>query len=147
MPAGGKNALAVRVVGVILFFVFWLPAFAQQKKATLVQRMERFHELMVEPKFYLDQYLHDSLRYGHSNGWIEDRKTFLQDLTDNTLDYHSIKTDSVEVILDKKIATVRFVGDYDVSLNGNRNTFHLRVLEVWVRKGNRWKILARQAIR
>ena len=40
------------------------------------------------------------------------------------------------------------IGDYEVSLNGgNAVVYHLKVLEVWVKKGKRWLLFARQAVR
>jgi hypothetical protein len=32
-------------------------------------------------------------------------------------------------------------------LNGIPGTYHLKVLEVWQKKGNRWVLFARQAVR
>jgi len=45
------------------------------------------------------------------------------------------------------MAHARFVADIAANLNGTEGAFHLKVLEVWVRKGNRWVLFARQAIR
>jgi hypothetical protein len=39
------------------------------------------------------------------------------------------------------------VADINVSLNGNAGNYHLKVLEVWVKKGKRWILFARQAVK
>ena len=62
--------------------------------------------------------------------------------------YKSIKEDSLHIVVNGTMAHARFVGDYEVSLNGGAtNTYRLRVLEVWVKKGKRWLLFSRQAIR
>jgi len=110
--------------------------------------MQQLHKIMVErpDDFVMDNYLHDSLSYGHSNGWIERLKDFREDIISKYIVYHSMKEDSVQVVQSGKTAYIRFLATIDVSLNGVRNTYRLRVLEVWVRKGN-WKLFARQAVK
>jgi hypothetical protein len=45
------------------------------------------------------------------------------------------------------MANVRFVADITATLNRKTtvNNYHLKVLEVWVKKSNRWVLFARQA--
>jgi hypothetical protein len=45
------------------------------------------------------------------------------------------------------MANARFTADLNVTLKGNTSTFHLKVLEVWVKKGSRWILFARQAVK
>ena len=108
--------------------------------------MKRFHELMVQKETSIDQYIDDSLSYGHSSGWIENKADFLLDL-EKRIDYHSIKEDSINVRVNGKVASVRFFGVYDSTLDGKRNEIRLKVLEVWVKTKKGWKLFARQAVR
>src|SRR5688572_950654 len=130
---------------IILFFASML-ASAQKKEAEVLDRMKRFHQLLVEDRFYIDQYVDDSLSYGHSNGWVENKKEFYANLGEKIV-YHSFKEDSMQVSVNKNMAHARFVADIDATLNGKRTVFHLKVLEVWVRSGKSWKLFARQAIK
>jgi hypothetical protein len=42
---------------------------------------------------------------------------------------------------------VRFVADITATMKEATNTYHLKVLEVWVKKGKRWVLFARQAVK
>lgn len=131
---------------VIGLFFFYGSMAAQPVENKLIDRMKSFHQLMISKRFYINQYVDDSLTYGHSNGWVESCSEFLSNLG-RKMEYHSIKEDSVRVSVHQHIAHIRFVADIDVSMNGNRNTYHLKVLEVWVKRSKNWKIFARQAVR
>jgi hypothetical protein len=47
------------------------------------------------------------------------------------------------------VANVRFVADIKATLGGTTtvNNYNLKVLEVWVKKGKRWVLFARQAVK
>ena len=130
----------------ILLCITCQAMFAQNDPSEVVSQMKRFHELMVQNEGPIDQYIDDSLSYGHSSGWVENKNDFLSNLK-SRLDYHSIKEDSVSARVHGKVANVRFVGVYDSTLDGKRAEIRLRVLEVWVKKKKGWKIFARQAVR
>ena len=130
---------------IILFFTSWIVV-AQKQESDVLQRMKRFHDVMVQKRFYIDQYLDDSLTYGHSNGWIENKKEFLSNLG-NKITYHSIKEDSISVTVNNRMAHVRFVAVIDATLDGKQSQFRLKVMEVWAKKKNSWKLFARQAIK
>lgn len=130
---------------IVLFFAGWA-AMAQSQDGEVLQRMKRFHSLLVDDRFYIDQYLDDSLSYGHSNGWVENKKEFLEDLGGKII-YHSFREDSIRVTVHDKVAYARFIADVDVTMEGRRSQFHLRVLEVWVKDRKSWKLFARQAIK
>jgi hypothetical protein len=129
---------------IIILFVGSLQSNAQ--KSSVVERMKRFHELMIRNDFILDNYIHDSLSYGHSNGWVENAKEFRADLG-TVLTYHSIKEDSIVAVESGDQAHIRFVADIDVTLRGVRTQFHLKVLEIWVKKNKQWVLFARQAVK
>ena len=119
------------------------------KKYGLVSRMQRFHQMMVNKPldFVMDLYVHDSLSYGHSNGWIENRKEFRENLANKYIVYHSFREDSINVVEEGRTAYIRFIADIDATLNGSRAKYHLKVLEVWVKKDKTWQLFARQAVK
>ena len=119
---------------------------SQDGPSEVVSRMKRFHELMVQNDSSINQYIDDSLSYGHSSGLVESKNDFLSNLK-SRIDYHSIKEDSISARVHGKVANVRFVGVYDSTFDGKRAETRLRVLEVWVKKKKGWKIFARQAVR
>jgi hypothetical protein len=119
---------------------------AQEKDGQVMQRMKEFHALMVKGDTSVNAYLDDSLSYGHSNGWVESKSDFIADL-ERRLDYHSITEDSVQVGVNGKVAHVRFIGSFDVTMDGKQIQIKLSVLEIWVKNKKTWRIFARQAIR
>jgi len=130
-----------------LLFTSWLVA-AQTDEVKLTTTLKEFHQALVNKNTVsIDRQTDKALSYGHSNGWVETKADMVKDLETGYIDYHSIKEDSIRVVINGNLAHARFVGDYTVTLNGNTNTFHLKVLEVWVRKGKRWLLFARQAVR
>jgi hypothetical protein len=132
-----------RILIIILLFI----SFTGRSQADkVVERMKTFHQLMIRNDFILDLYVHDSLSYGHSNGWIENAKEFRADLG-AVLTYHSFKEDSIVAVTVGNTAYIRFVADIDVTLRGVRSLYHLKVLEIWVKEKKNWKILARQAVK
>lgn len=117
--------------------------FGQEK---VLMRMKDFHALLITPGPAIDGFIDDSLTYGHSNGWVESRMEFKKNLG-SKLVYHAIPEDSLDVKVNKRMAWIRFHTDIDVTLNGNRAVYKLKVLEVWVKRGSRWKLFARQAVK
>ena len=96
----------------------------------------------------INQQTDKALSYGHSNGWIETKDEMIKNLESGYTSYQAIKEDSLKVVVNGNMALARYVGDYTVSLNGgNYVTYHLKVLEIWVKKGKRWLLFARQAVR
>ncbi len=95
----------------------------------------------------LDRLTAAALSYGHSDGRVEDKATFMQALT-------SGKSDFVDLTLSDK--TVRVSGDVAIArhnMTGNTNNSGVRgsvklaVLTVWQKQQNQWKLLARQAVK
>lgn len=110
--------------------------------------MKEFHQSLVNKNtISINQQTDRALSYGHSNGWVENKKEMIQNIKSGYIQYHSFVEDSVSVIMNGNMANVRFVADINVTLKETRNTYRLRVLEVWVKKGNRWMLFARQAVK
>jgi len=136
----------MRSILTTLLCIACLVVIAQNDPSEVVNQMKRFHELMVQNDTSIGQYIDDSLSYGHSSGWVENKTDFVSDLK-SRIDYHSIKEDSIIARVHGKLANVRFVGVYDSTLDGKRAEIRLKVLEVWVKKKKGWKLFARQAVR
>jgi len=135
------------LVIVLLLNVFIADAQTDEEKLTLT--LKEFHQALVKRNTVsINQQTDNTLSYGHSNGWVETKTDLIKNLETGYTSYKSIKEDSLLVTINGNVAHARFVGDYEVSLNGgNAAVYHLKVLEVWVRKGKRWLLFARQAVR
>lgn len=132
----------------VLVLVFAAAANAQTDEAKLLATVKEFHQALVKQNTVaINQQTDKALSYGHSNGWIQSKKELIKDFEKGYISYQSIKEDSITVLMNENMANVRFVADITATLGGitTVNNYHLRVLEVWVKKGKRWVLFARQA--
>ncbi len=133
---------------VIVLLLNFFDASAQSDEKKLILTLKEFHQAMVNKNTVsINQQTDKVLSYGHSNGWIETKTELIEHLETGYLKYYSFKEDSLQVMVNANVANARFVADINVTLNGNNGTYHLKVLEVWVKKGKRWILFARQAVR
>ena len=122
---------------------------AQTAEEKLTTTLKEFHQALVKKNTVsINQQTDKALSYGHSNGWVETKAEIISNLETGYTKYFSIQEDSLTVQLNGNMANVRFVGDYNVALKGGAPvTYHLKELEVGVRKGKRWILFARQALK
>jgi len=131
----------------------WLLLFAglvqaQSETEKVKTTIKEFHQALVKKHTSsINQQTDIALSYGHSNGWVETKTDLLKNLETGYMSYLDFKEDSMYVVVNGNVAHARFVADVSARLNGNDAKFHLKVLEVWVKKGKRWLLFARQAIR
>jgi len=118
------------------------------KSAMLVRNSMDYHQALVRRDYKLIKLRTSNyLSYGHSNGWIESQADQLRNLETGYLIYHSYKEDSMMIsyryddlsdyAFDSSQSKIfpqlqlDFIATIDVSLQGKRNTYRLRVTEVW----------------
>ena len=114
----------------------------------LIATVKEFHIALVKKNTVsINQQTDKALSFGHSNGWVETKTDLVKDLETGYLTYQSFKEDSITVSMNGTMANVRFFADVTVNMKGASSSFHLKVLEVWVKKSNRWILFARQAVK
>jgi hypothetical protein len=137
-----KNVFTILAVLVVF------SAYAQPEEDKLKNTIKEFHQAMVSKNTVsINQQTDKALSYGHSNGWVETKADVIKDLETGYIVYHSFKEDSLVVTINGTLAHARFVADISTTMHGATSSFHLKVLEVWVKKGKRWLLFARQAVR
>ncbi|MGC4102266.1 nuclear transport factor 2 family protein [Ferruginibacter sp.] len=130
------------------FIVVTTVANAQTEEAKLIATVKEFHTALVNKNTVsINQQTDKALSYGHSNGWVQTKTDIIKDFETGYISYQSFKEDSITVTLNGNMANVRFVADVAATLKGTASSFHLKVLEVWVKKGKRWMLFARQAVK
>jgi superfamily II helicase len=121
---------------------------AQTDEEKLTSTLKEFHQSLVKKNMVsINQQTDKALSYGHSNGWVETKAEMIKNLETGYISYSSYKEDSIAVTINGTMANVRFVADIAATLNNKDAVYHLKVLEVWVKKGKRWLLFARQAVR
>src|SRR5205814_2080877 len=123
----------------IFLFVSTVSAAAQKEEEKLISTMKEFHQALVQKNTVsINQQTEKSLSYGHSNGWVQNKNDIIKDFETGLISYQTYKEDSVQVSMSGNFANIRFVADINATLRGNAISNHLKVLEVWMKKGNRW---------
>lgn len=144
----GKGQLRLKSSLTILFFFLVAFASAQTDEEKLVTTVKEFHQALVNKNTVsINQQTDKALSYGHSNGWVENKTDIIKDLETGYISYQGFKEDSITVAINGNMANVRFVADITATMKATTTTFHLKVLEVWVKKGKRWVLFARQAVK
>jgi hypothetical protein len=135
------------IITIVLFFLS-VPLFAQPKtdEEKLTVTVKEFHQALVQKNTVnINQQTDKALTYGHSNGWVQTKSDIIKDFESGLINYESFKEDSISIASNNNLASVRFVADITAVLKGVKASHHLKVLEVWIKKGNRWVLFARQA--
>ena len=123
-------------------------AHGQSEEQKLATTMQQFHQALIQKDtMRIREQTDPALSYGHSNGWIESQDDLIKNLSTGYMNYHRFKEDSLTGAMNKDVAWFRFVADISVAMNGKDGSYHLKVLEVWVKKGKRWLLFARQAVK
>lgn len=135
------------LVTIVLFFTSLVVA-AQTADEKLVTTIKEFHQALVKKNTVsIIQQTDKAVSYGHSNGWVETKAEMINNLETGYLTYRSFKEDSLQVTINGNVAHARFIADIEATMNQKDSQFHLKVLEVWVKKGKRWLLFARQAVK
>jgi ketosteroid isomerase-like protein len=89
----------------------------------------------------------EQLSYGHSNGLIESKAQFIENIAggDNTFSRIDLSDTSVTVAGNAAIA--RHVFSADAVNKGQKLSPRIGVLQVWIKEGTGWKLFARQAFK
>lgn len=132
----------------LLTILFFLPvafANAQPVEEKLIQTVKEFHQALVNKNTVsINQQTDKALSYGHSNGWVQTKTDIIKDFETGFISYQSFTEDSISVSMNGNLASVRFIADITATMK-IKASYHLKVLEVWVKKGKRWVLFARQA--
>lgn len=145
----GESELNMKSIVTILFCLLFGVLKAQTtEEDKLTATIKGFHTALEKGNTVsINQQTDKALSYGHSNGWVETKTTMLDNLKTGYLKYNSFAMDSLSFSINGNMANARFVADINVTMKGTAATYHLKVLEVWVKKSNRWVLFARQAVK
>lgn len=99
-------------------------------------------------KARLDALVADQLSYGHSSGKLEDKSIFVDVVAGKKTVYKSIELSKQTVAVVGNNAIVRHAWESESGAgDGKWNASKIGVLQVWVKQGSNWKLLARQAFK
>ena len=148
LQIAGQKQIKLKKLLTILFVLIALGSFAQTNEEKLIKTVKEFHVALVNKNTVsINQQTDKALSYGHSNGWVQTKTDLVKDFETGYISYQDFKEDSITVAMNGNMANVRFVAGITATMKGATNTYYLKVLEVWVKKGNRWILFGRQAVK
>ncbi len=119
-----------------------------KEKLAVAVAVENLRQLMVSPdKEALEAIVGAELHYGHSDGDLEDKATFIETLISSKSDFLSIELSDQTITMYKDTAVVRHVLQAETYDDQIPRTIKLLILAVWHLQNGSWKIVARQAIK
>ena len=120
----------------------------KEDEQKLITTLKELHQAMVKKNTVsINQQTDKALFYGHSNGWVETKTEVIKNLETGKIQYESYKEDSIVISMNGNMANARFNASIKVTMDKATNIYQLKVLEVWVKKGSRWILFARQAVK
>ena len=90
---------------------------------------------------------HEDIRYGHSSGLVEDKKTAVNHIVMSKADYAAVDLIDTEVSVQGNFALVNGRVNFKQVTDGKATDVKLHVLHVWVRTPQGWQMIGRQSTR
>ncbi|NIJ54155.1 nuclear transport factor 2 family protein [Dyadobacter arcticus] len=147
-----KSRLRLRKTFSLIFTFLMITqmSMAQTKEETEVAKaVESLKALLVEPtQKGLEEISSKDLSYGHSNGLVEDQKTFVESLMSLKYDFVTMDLTEQTIKVIGNSAIVRHILTAKTNDAGKGpGTANIKVLQVWQKQGSKWVLIARQAVK
>jgi ketosteroid isomerase-like protein len=135
--------------GALALAVASLPAHAESADEAAVRKAidDLTKAMMAADKAKLEALTADQLSYGHSSGKVETKAEFIGVIADKKTIYKSITLSDPKVSVVGNNAIARHTFAAEVEAGGQASSPKIGVMQVWVKDGGTWKLLARQAFR
>jgi hypothetical protein len=131
------SALALLLAGVVV-----APAAAQSPVDEVKAAEKKRFELTVAKDYAgLEKLLASDLIYVHSNGKVDNEKTFLESLTSGASTYKKIEPTSMNARVLGEFVFVDGRAKVLVESNGQTNDLDLTYLDVWAKRNGTWQMV------
>ena len=90
---------------------------------------------------------HEDIRYGHSSGLVEDKKTAVNHIVTTKVDYAAVDLIDTQISVHGNFALVNGRVNYKQVTDAKATDIKLHVLHVWVRTPQGWQMIGRQSTR
>src|SRR5687768_16906716 len=111
-----------------------------QAEKEVMAVMESWRQAMLKKDgAALARLYHEDIRYGHSSGIVEDKKTAVNHIVTSTADYAAVDLIDTKVTVHGNIALVNGRVNFKQVTDGKVNDVKLHVLHVWTRTPQGWQ--------
>jgi ketosteroid isomerase-like protein len=131
-----------------------LPVFAQEKKASnsvdqeVLKLEQQWEDALINSDIAgLERIYDDSLIYTHSNGSVDNKSAYVDNIKSGVTKYQSMKRDDIKVNVYGNTALVTCHWQVHVLNRGNKIDTNARYIHVYVKRKDGWKMVAHQATR
>jgi ketosteroid isomerase-like protein len=100
-----------------------------------------------QDKAQLDALCTEQLSYGHSDGRVESKAQFIDGVMGRKAVLKSLALSDHSIAVVGSNAVARHSWTSESEMDGKATTTKIKVLQVWLKQGGGWKLLARQAVR
>ena len=119
------------------------PAAAQTAvDAVKAAEAKRFEVTVKGDYKALDDLLADDLIYVHSNGKMDNEKTFLEGLTSGRSKYKKIESVEMKARQVGELVLIDGRVNVTVETNGQSNDLDLTYLDVWAKRAGKWQMVS-----
>ena len=131
-----------RTLAALAFVACAAPAFAQSPVEDVKAAEKKRFDVTVKGDYKaLDALLAEDLIYVHSNGKVDNEKSFLEGLTSGRSKYHSIEPLEMNARALGDFVFVDGRAKVKVESNGQVNDLLLTYLDVWVKRSGSWQMV------
>jgi hypothetical protein len=125
------------------------PAVAQSgDEAGVAKAVEALRQATLsQQKGQLEELCHAQLAYGHSDGRVETKAEFIEGVMTRKATVKSLTLSDHVVTIVGANAIARHAWTSESEMDGKATTTKIKVMQVWLKDGGAWKLLARQAAR
>lgn len=129
----------------VSLFVFSY-GFSQQDTTAVLNALVKMRTALVaKDSVSLKKLLHPSMRFGHSNGWVQTYTEVFRDMSSRFLVYEKMETLSTEIFIEGSYAHVKEKVMVEGKFDGKNFSASLFVLHLWVKTKKGWQLLSRQS--
>ena len=136
-------------IGTLALGVASLPAHAESADEAAVRKAidDLTKAMKAADKAALEALVSDQLSYGHSSGKVETKAEYIGVIAGKKTIYKSITLSDPTVAVVGNNAIARHVFAAEVESGGQTSSPKIGVMQVWVKDGGNWRLLARQAFK
>jgi hypothetical protein len=143
----------MRKILIIVVFAFaltgWVKSQESGEQKNVTAAVETLKKAIVDAdKSLLESIAADELVYGHSNGKVQNKSEFIQEIVSKQpIDYVKVETTDQTITIAGNTAVVRHIYSAETINNGTPGSLKIGNMLIWQKQKGKWKLLARQAYR
>lgn len=145
-----KSFISTMLAALVLSAVpsYAAPPSDPKAEKEVMAAMETWRQaIMKKDGAALAKLYHEDIRYGHSSGLVEDKKTAVNHIVTTKVDYAAVDLIDTKISVQGNFALVNGRVNYKQVTDGKATDIRLHVLHVWVRTPQGWQMIGRQSTR